>query len=127
LIHFDTSFLVRGLVGGSFENRLLRQWLNDGTPVGMSVISWSEFLCGPVDPDHVEVARSLVGELANFIPQDAELAARFFQLSGRRRGSLTDCMIAATAVRVGAALATSNQSDFRKLEAFGVRLAATAR
>jgi len=46
-----------------------------------------------------------------------------FNRAGRRRGSLLDCMIAAIALRAGAALATANQADFRRLRAAGLRLA----
>jgi predicted nucleic acid-binding protein len=125
VIHLDTSFLIRGLAAGSAESRLLRNWLHEATPIGMSAIGWSEFLCGPVEPDQIELVKALVEEFAPFFPQDAELAARFFNLSGRRRGSLIDCMIAATAVRLRAHLATSNRADFRKLEVFGLRLTAS--
>jgi predicted nucleic acid-binding protein len=123
MIHLDTSFLIRGLAAGSAESRLLRKWLQDATPIGISAIGWSEFLCGPVQPDQIELVKTLVEEFAPFLPQDAELAARFFNLSGRRRGSLVDCMVAATAVRAQATLAASNLADFQKLAGLGLRLA----
>ena len=53
---------------------------------------------------------------------DAALAARLFNLAGRRRGSLADCIIAAVALRVGAAVATENRADFLPFAAAGVRV-----
>ena len=57
--------------------------------------------------------------------ETASLAARMFNSTGRRRGTLADCMIAATAMRADAALATSNREDFTCFVAQGLRLAET--
>ena len=51
------------------------------------------------------------------------MAARLFNGSGRRRGTMIDCMIAATALAEEAAVATSNPGDFSRFEAFGLALA----
>ena len=123
MIHLDTSFLIRALVAGSAEDQGLRQWLSDGVPVGLSAIVWAEFLCGPVESHDVELAGRVIPEPVAFVSQDAHLAAGLFNLSGRRRGSLIDCMIAATAIRVGAKLATTNPADFRRLESGGLIVA----
>ena len=48
MIHLDTSFLIRALARGLPEDRRLRGWLRSQEPLGMSSISWAEFLCGPV-------------------------------------------------------------------------------
>ncbi len=114
MIHLDTSFLIRALVPDSREDRKLREWLLTDEPLGMSCIGWAEFLCGPVEPRHVELAREIVHEPGSFGRRDAELAADLFNRSGRRRGSLSDCMIAASAVRAGGSLATANAGDFRR-------------
>jgi len=89
----------------------------------MSSVSWVEFLCGPVGAHEVELATRVVQEPTPFDAADAVLAAKLFNVAGRRRGSLTDCMIAATAIRAEASLATANPADFRKLETAGLKLA----
>jgi predicted nucleic acid-binding protein len=119
LILLDTSFLIRSLVAGSAQDRQLRHWLADKEPIGISSIAWAEFLCGPVQPAMIEVVTRFVTVRAAFDEDDAIQAAQLFNESGRRRGSLADCMIAATAIRARAALATSNVADFRRFCAAG--------
>ena len=123
MIHLDTSFLIGALVAGSAEDGRIREWLKAAQPLGMSAIAWAEFLCGPLTDRQIDLAARLVPERAPFLDQDAELAARLFNGSGRRRGSFTDCMIAAAALRARADLATHNTSDFRRFSDFGLRLA----
>ena len=114
MIHLDTSFLIRGLVYGSAQDRALRKWLKDGERLGMSAVAWSELLCGPLADNQLKLAADLVSERLPFLEEDALVSGRLFNESGRRRGSLMDCMIAASALRAGEPLATANASDFRR-------------
>lgn len=123
MIQLDTSFLIRALVPQSVEDRKLRSWLRDRVQVRISALAWAEFLCGPVSPAATGFAARLLGEPVPFTAAEATLAARLFNESGRRRGTMIDCMIAATAVLAGEAIATSNRADFAGLEALGVELA----
>ncbi len=91
-------------------------------PLGISPVSWTEFLCGPLEQEQTELVGEIVGEPAAYTETEARLAARLFNETGRRRGSLMDCMIAASAISAGAALATSNRSDFARLVPLGLRL-----
>lgn len=125
MIVLDTGFLIRALARGSTQDARLREWLRDGEEVGMSAISWTELLCGPIEPEAVDLAARVVSRRVAFGEEDATLAARLFDDTGRRRGSLTDCMIAATALRLDAPLATENPADFRRFEAAGLRLLGT--
>lgn len=123
MIHLDTSFLIRALAGGSPEDTRLREWIRTNELLGMSAIAWAEFLCGPVDETGVSLASAVVGRHSPFTEEMAITAARLFNGSGRRRGTMIDCMIAATALVEEAAVATSNPDDFSRFEAFGLALA----
>jgi predicted nucleic acid-binding protein len=122
LIHLDTSFLVRALVAQSPEASLLKGWLQAHTPVYISSIVWAEFLCGPVEDRHIALAAEVFQDPIPFTGQDAVAASRLFNLSGRRRGSLTDCMIATVALGARAMMATSNPRDFRRFESMGLKI-----
>ena len=88
----------------------------------MSVIAWAEFLCGPVDETALSLAALIVKQRLEFTEDMAALSARLFNGSGRRRGTMVDCMIAATAIAAGVALVTCNSNDFERFEEFGLTL-----
>ena len=123
MIHLDTSFLIDALASDSQEDTRLREWIGANQPLGMSTVAWAEFMCGPVDEAALSVASVVVGRQSRFTEEMAVIAARLFNGSGRRRGTMVDCMIAATALAEQAAIATSNPDDFRRFEAFGLALA----
>jgi predicted nucleic acid-binding protein len=122
LILLDTNLLIRFQTRGTREDLSVRDWLGQGEVLRTSVMVWAEFLCGPVTPDELHLAEAIVGGPIELSLQDATRGADLFNHSGRRRGSLADCLIAATALRLGAAVATSNPDDFRRFEQFGLRL-----
>ena len=122
MIHLDTSFFVRALVPRSSQDRKLKKWLSEGASVGIGAIGWAEFLCGPVGPSQAALAARFLGEPVSFTAEDAELSARLFNLSGRRRGSLADCMVAATALRLDATLATANVIDVTRFDPAGLKV-----
>lgn len=123
MIHLDTSFLIRALEPGAAEDRKLRRWIEEGETLGMSAVAWAEFLCGPLARRDVALAAEIIGRRRDFTTEQATAAARLFNESGRRRGSLIDCMIAAVALDDGALIATTNEADFRRFETSGLRLA----
>jgi predicted nucleic acid-binding protein len=122
VIHLDMSFLIRALVPGSPEDRALRRWMAAGEGVAMSTIAWAELLCGPLEDRHRVLATRIVAERVPFVAEGSEIAARLYNDTGRRRGSLADCMIAATALRSSARLATTNLDDFRPFRPLGLSL-----
>lgn len=124
MIHLDTSFLIRALDRGSLEDGKLRRWIQQGELLSMSAVAWAELLCGPLTPAEMELANGIVKHRHEFTTEHAEVAARLYNESGRRRGSLVDCMIAAAALLEGAQIATANEADFRRFERSGLLLAA---
>jgi predicted nucleic acid-binding protein len=125
VIVLDTSFLIRALAPGSAQDARLREWLRADEELGMSAIAWAELLCGPIEREQIDLAARVVPRRFAFGEEDATVATRLFNDTGRRRGSLTDCMIAATALRIDAPLATENPADFRRFAAAGLRIVAT--
>lgn len=121
-IHLDSCFLILALVPGTAADRRLRGWLGHGHRLCMDSIAWTEFLCGPLQQEQFVLAERIVTERIDFTEQDARRAAEFFNATGRRRGSLADCMIAASARERDAALATLNGQDFQSFKRFGLRL-----
>ena len=124
MIHCDINFLIGLDQPRGPEARALRTWIEQGRAYTVSAIAWTEFLCGPLPPAGLAQMAALFPAPEPYEPADAELAARLFNQTGRRRGSLIDCMIAAVALRRDAALATRNLDDFRPLTAFGLQLVA---
>ena len=123
MIHVDTSFLIQALIPGTPQDRSIRKWIREGESLAVSAIAWAEFRCGPLRREELAVAEGVLGRCRDFTRDDAETAARLYKESGRRRGSLADCMIAAAALGDGAALATANVRDFRLLRDFGLTTA----
>lgn len=121
MIHVDTSFLIRALVPGSPEDRRLREWLDSDRVIEVSAVAWAEFLCGPLDVADASAAAAILGEALPVTAAHSERATAMFNATGRRRGTLIDCLIAACASEADAALATSNPKDFDRLS--GLRLA----
>ncbi|MCY4276930.1 MAG: hypothetical protein OXE81_03695 [Gammaproteobacteria bacterium] len=89
-------------------------------------VALTEFLCGPLEQRDMALARSIISELRPFNSEMCDLAASLFNDAGRRRGSLADCMIAATAIAEHAPLATCNQADFVAFRSSGLLLAKDA-
>ena len=123
MIHLDTNFLIGAMTAGSPQDKQLREWSLAGEVVNIDALAWTEFLCGPVRGEHVQLAQTLFPTPEPYLPSDAVRAANLYNQTGRRRGTLVDCMIAACAIRSGARLATANLDDFRPFRALGLQLA----
>jgi len=124
MIHLDTNFLIGALVPKSIESQKLIGWLRRSEPIAMSAVAWTEFLFGPVLPNDIALASGFIDECVPFDAEAATAAATLFNAGNRRKGSLTDCMIAGAAVADGAVLATNNVADFERFRAHGLVLEA---
>lgn len=123
MIHLDTNFLVDLVTIGSPGALKIHSWLKAGKSVTTTAIAWSEFCNGPLSKSQKDAAFNVLGrKITDFTWREAEEAARLFNLSGRRRGSHADCMIAAAAIISSASLATFNSADFQRLVPFGLVL-----
>lgn len=123
MIHLDTNYLVDLATVGSAGAAKVKAWLLAGKKVTAGAVAWSEFCNGPLSKAQKDAAIAVLDhKIVPFGWREAEEAARLFNLSGRRRGSHADCMIAATAILAGCGLATFNLSDFERLVPFGLLL-----
>ena len=123
MIHLDTNFLIQGLTPNSAAEERVRTWRRTGEALGISSISWSEFLCGPMNATDEALAQTLFPSPEPFLASDAYRAAELFNATGRRSRSLADCQIAAVALRCNARIATINVPDFTVFKSFGLTLA----
>ncbi len=122
MIHFDANFLVAALAENTDAAARLDGWVEKGEELAISAVAYAEFLCGPLSADAEAESNSLFPNPVPLTPQDAKKAAELFNATGRRSRSLSDCMIAATAIHRGATLATYNRDDFVRFAAHGLRL-----
>jgi predicted nucleic acid-binding protein len=124
MVHLDTNCLVDLQSPKSRVRRALLARLRGGERVSCSVLAWAEYLCGPVSARERELSWQLIEASPVLLDEFAtELGAQFFNSNGRRRGSLADCLIAATAVTHGAVFLTLNRHDFVPFEGLGLKLA----
>ena len=125
MIHLDTNYLIGLPVNGSATALEVDGWLAAGESLAASAIAWTEFLNGPVTPLEASRAEAVLqSRIVPFGQPEAALAAELFNKTGRRRGSRFDCLIAATAIRAQAEVATVNQGDFKVFVQHGLKLAA---
>ncbi len=122
-IQLDTNFLINALNPKSAEAHLLRVWIEAGVELSLSIMAWSEFLCGPVDNEDIVEWGKIISVIYPTTQSQGELAAQLFNKTGRRSRSLPDCLIAACAMEKECRLATSNKKDFIHFLDFGLKLA----
>lgn len=122
-IHLDTNLLVELGLNGSTMRSSFISWIVGENSLATSTVSWSEFCNGPVSAEQRRNVETALGDhILDFTKTMAETASTLFNVTGRRRGSHADCMIAATAIISGAPLSTRNVQDFERFMPHGLRL-----
>lgn len=125
MIHLDTNLLIDLVTIGSPHITVIRQWLEKGEQLAVSAIAWSEFLNGPHTKSQKDAVQAIVeGRILDFTAKEAAQASRLFHYTGRKRGSHSDCMIAACAMTQNVRVATRNITDFEKFVPHGLKLLA---
>ena len=119
----DTNYLIENAKAGSAAAQRVDAWLLSGEPLHVSALAWAEYLCGPLTPGEEVSSLAVVTDIWPLGADAASLAAYLFNQTGRRRRSLPDCVIAATAILARQPLATLNPSDFQPFLRFGLTLA----
>jgi predicted nucleic acid-binding protein len=124
VIQLDANYLILGGNPSAVECANLLRWASEGEVFSTSSIAWMEFVTGPAVPGVIDFMLRFVGERVIAMGrEEAELAALLFNDIGRKRSARYDCMIAATAIRSRARLATTNLADFRGFAARGLEVA----
>jgi predicted nucleic acid-binding protein len=91
-----------------------------------------EFMRGPENEPRTKIQIALMkemlasGGITSFREEDADFAAYLFCLIGRPKNAdhrlRMDCLIAASAIKLGAQLATDNVCDFQVFVRYGLNL-----
>jgi predicted nucleic acid-binding protein len=123
MIHLDTCLLIAAVDASDAHHPLARLLAARQDPLATSAVAWMEFHARPV-PELF--TRSLHGMLrGGIIPFDqavATLAGELIHRTGSKRRTRLDTMIAATAILVGAELATVDPDDFEFFLPHGLKL-----
>jgi predicted nucleic acid-binding protein len=123
MIHLDANLLIALIRPQDAHHPAASRMIAASGPFGCSAIAWMEFHSKPVHAtDQAALKAILSGGIVPFDKAAASLAGRLFHLTGARRRTRLDTMIAATAIRAGAALATTNAADFEPFLDHGLKL-----
>ncbi len=123
MIQLDTNILIDLVTAHSAQVQMVYGWLKNRISLSVSAVVWSEFCNGPHTKEQKNAVHAiLAGGVTPFTEQQAEFASKLFHLTGRKRGSHADCMIAAAAFCTKQSVATRNIADFERFVPHGLNL-----
>ena len=126
IIHLDANALIALADPAGATVSLVRERVLSGVLPGACAVAWHEFVRGPLLSDELLRVERVVGaRIISTTRATAELAARLFNATGRRRASTADCFIASSAIESNAELLTYNMDDFKLFTPFGLKLTTT--
>lgn len=115
-ICIDTNIFIDFLRGHQPAKHFLTKMLNQADPIYFSAITEAELLSGQ-SCKHTKTREAIISLLNSFTK--VEIDNPIAQLSGyikrTHQTDLADAMIAATALKMEAALYTRNQKDYRQI------------
>ncbi|MBE2203448.1 MAG: type II toxin-antitoxin system VapC family toxin [Chthoniobacterales bacterium] len=122
-LHLDTNALIALSDPSHPLFRQIEQHLQEGWTLGTDAVAWHEFTRGPLlKEDHQRALRILEDRVTPITREIAERAAELFNITGRRRASTADCLIAAACLHNHAAFVTLNRGDFLVFSPHGLKL-----
>lgn len=123
-LHLDTNALIALADPSGRVVQEVRRQVEMGILPAASAVAWHEFIRGPLQSDELLRVERVVGSRVQDVSRaTAELAARLFNATGRRRASTADCFIAAAAIEQDAFLLTADSDDFSGFVSLGLKLA----
>ncbi len=123
MIHLDTNLLIGASDPADAHAATADKVQATGLPLATSACAWTEYCSIPIDPLQEKVLRqALASGILPFDEAAARLAGELFHLTGAKRRTRLDTMIAATAILAGARLATVNPADFQPFVPHGLKL-----
>lgn len=123
MIHLDTNLLIAFTEPDDIHAAKAERLMEGGISLGTSACAWTEFKSRPVSiPREKILLRALPGGIVPFDESAASFAGELFYLTGSKRRTRLDTMIAATAILSGAELATVNPDDFEPFIPHGLKL-----
>ena len=123
MIHLDTNLLI-GIEDPTDPHHMsAREVLAKPDSFACSSVAWMELLSTPDTGALREAMKELLsGGIIPFDEAIASLAGELFYLTGSKRRTRLDTMIAASAILYGAELATTNPADFEAFVPHGLKL-----